>query len=380
MAAKHYTRCVAPEDYEGLDYTPEAVIAVLGVLFAFIASPVTLLASLWAVMSALLKICDFLLYGKLVCLGDRREECAIGRVITFETVDDKKGYEKLDNDYSINLLLAPHHPNDFKNGGTKHDRFFTVANDGLQGRLIRQQPGMPIPEEGPNEVGPDKATSDRYNPYMASTYGDKIPYPTSADKPWDVPVFHTEIEGDRTYYVCKALSTLSNPFPFIPGFCKWKPFGIPVGRVVCSFVATILAPLVIAAIVAAWFAGSDDNRDELNAGELAEGDMILVRGIWTYDAGHSGYNEMHPILYLQKLDPSFGFTNTKSFGKVYQTWCRMTGETPPGVPEGEPIPAMTPEQKGTFDSQRRPENRWIIHPWIDGCEPEEEEEEPPVIR
>ena len=41
---------------------------------------------------------------------------------------------------------------------------------------------------------------------------------------------------------------------------------------------------------------------------------------------------------------------------------------------------MTPEQQATADRQRRPENGWQFHPAIDGCVPEDDEPEPPVIK
>jgi len=99
MAAPMYTTCVDRNDYEEPSFTPEILIA-LGSFLLF--GVVGLFGSVVAVMAALHKVCEYILHGKLVCLGGDR--CAIGRVAGFETVDDKNGFEKLDNDFSLKIL------------------------------------------------------------------------------------------------------------------------------------------------------------------------------------------------------------------------------------------------------------------------------------
>lgn len=376
--AKYYTKCVAPLDYKEPDFSIEEFVAKLSLLAGIMTIPefgVGLIPALWAAMSALLKICDYLLNGKLVCLGDGGEECAIGHVINFETVDDKPLHEKIDNDFSINILLAPHSVYEFNKGGTRHDNYFAVAEDGIQGQLIKEQPFMPKPMNGPHIPNQDGPISPHYGAYTGDWVEPAV-HPSWV-KQWPVPVLHCEIEGDRIYYVCKTLETLSNP---IPGFCRWKPLGIPIGHVICSIMATLMAPYILAALVAAWYAGADDNREDFAADSLAEGDLILVRGRWVFDAGHGGYNELHPVLYLQKLDDSSFYYDPQYFKDVLlDRWCPQTAQTPPPLDPGEKNASLTPAQTAIFNNQRRPENRWLFHPLIDGCQPAQENggHEPP---
>ena len=79
MGAPMYTECVERDKYEDLDLTPEAVVAAGSFLLFGV---VGLFGSLVAAMSALRKILEYMLYGKLVCLGGDR--CAVGRIAAFE--------------------------------------------------------------------------------------------------------------------------------------------------------------------------------------------------------------------------------------------------------------------------------------------------------
>jgi len=390
MAAPQYTSCVQPEDYHDIDLTAEEITVAVGVVGAIIATIaagpaglVVLFVSLVAGMSALLKLCDYLLGGKLVCLGS--DECGIGRITKFETVEnDKSGFEKIDNDFCINILLTPHDLGEFQRGDNtsdhRLDNYTKVANDPMQGRLIAEQrnpdgtPLMPLPHDGAADT--TESPSARYAAYDTEfwdyTFGDPVVAPTSATKPISVPVLHTEIEGNRLFYVCTTLNALGNP---IPGFCSWKPLGIPIGHWVCSIVLAVLAPIVLAALATAWALGSDDNRDFEGAGSLAKGDQILIYGRWVYDAGHGGNNELHAVKGLQKLDSIkhwSDFNGAQDFMNWHDRWCRLISEAPPGYPPtGESAQGLTTEQQQVQDQQHQPENRWIIHPLLDGCMPSE---------
>jgi hypothetical protein len=199
-----------------------------------------------------------------------------------------------------------------------------------------------------------------------------------------VPILHCEIEGDRANLVCAALDL---PLSLIPGgssVCRWKPFGIPIGRWVCSIISTALLPIVLAALAIAWAAGSDDNRDFDGAGDLSRGEAVIIRGRWVYDAGHSGWNELHPVISVQKISEQEKKDNLEGtfawgkFDEVYERWCKRSDEVPPITDLGLRPLEMTPEQEAVYDQQRRPENRWIFHPIIDGCQ--RDEPEPPVIK
>jgi hypothetical protein len=69
-------------------------------------------------------ILDFMLNGKLICLhrsagecqcsSDNTTVCAIGEIADTEAVgEDKNPVEDIDNDYAINLILAPYNMKEF---------------------------------------------------------------------------------------------------------------------------------------------------------------------------------------------------------------------------------------------------------------------------
>lgn len=365
MAAPQYTTCVNRHNYHGLDMSPEIWAAVVSLVVALF-QPWALVVSLYIVIEALMKICEYLLHGKLVCLDGNR--CAIGHVTSFETVDDKDGFEKIDNDFCINMLLAPWDLPTFTTG-TFDENYQSVIEEKVQGWLISEQPDMPMPME-PSD---GKKYSPYYTEYPDKSWIDYNSNPYLQGIPYKVPVLHLEIEGERIHMVCGALKW---PYSWIPGmdeFCHWKPLGIPIGRWVCAALSTFLAPLILPALAAAWAAGSEDNRSFEGAGSLSRGDQIIAIGRWVYDAGHSGYNELHPLLSLQKVadDIQYG-----TFAELYDRWCKHASEAPPPVPAG----MMTPEQQETYDAQRQPENRWYFHPLLDGCRKKEEAPPPAVLQ
>jgi hypothetical protein len=92
------------------------------------------------------------------------------------------------------------------------------------------------------------------------------------------------------------------------------------------------------------------------------GDIVLVRGDWVYDAGHRGWNEIHPVRYVQRLDnvpaefhgaaPTTPELVERFKREVLDPWCFEVGRT------DDPI---------VIEAQGEPENSWHIHPSIDGC-------------
>ena len=105
MAFKSYTSCVQPGDYQDLDLTDEEILAVLGVVGVVFSGGITLVLTVLSSLSALEKTLNWMLNGKLICLGGDR--CAVGTVASFETVQDKTFPDNVDDDFSINLMLYP---------------------------------------------------------------------------------------------------------------------------------------------------------------------------------------------------------------------------------------------------------------------------------
>jgi hypothetical protein len=359
MVAPQYTTCVQPQDYKDPNLPGGGFLVGLGQVI------------IGGGLDVLLKVCAYLLHGKLVCLGGDR--CAIGRLASFETVDDKSGFEKLDNDFSLNIVLCPDPLGGIQRGEAHRMDNYNLAKNSKQGWLITERPNMPSPLEAAADHQPSPRFVGTFVDFDTNSFGPPVVYPTAGDEPYKVPVFHCEIEGDRTAVVCAMANALWGPISNT--VCSFNPFGIPIGKLVCFLISLPLALAFAPLLAAAWAAGSNDNRSF--AGDLAKGDLVLIRGRWVYDAGHAGWNELHAVKHVQKLNTPSD-CDWAGFDDVYKRWCDRVSETPPHTPAGGAKPAgMTPEQTAVYDAQARPENRWILHPAVDGCTPGEPEPEPP---
>lgn len=132
-------------------------------------------------------------------------------------------------------------------------------------------------------------------------------------------------------------------------------------------IALALAPAMAAAFASAWEAPSD---------------VYIVTGRWTWDAGHAGHTEFHPVKTIQRLEPGevqslFSARDPRqplpqvvidAVNDVRGRWCRHVLEAPPpGDPRGDgnltppQIGALTPEQLGVYTRQLQPEKAWIVH-------------------
>jgi len=371
MAFTSYSTCVQPQDYADI---PNLLETVLVDLADAVIAPVTLGPVVMFEIETALK---YLLDGKLVCLGGDR--CAVGQIVGFEPPSDKNFPENIDNDFSFNVLLYPDTLEDFRDQAFSDS--YNHAKAGVQGGLITEQPGMPIPHDPADRTLSLRFTgSQRYQPYSVTIPIDQA-YAIggwNTTKPLTsaitVPVLHCECEGSRTH---DLLQTLEDIGGLGSGVCKVKVFGIPIGKAICAIVNTILAPIVAIALAVAWFKAQDGNLDDARSGgkpgELRKGNIVVVTGRWNYDAGHQGWNELHPVKSIQKIADSFEtFTPTTLGAKAYvDSWCRLVSDVPPPDRDGpgnRPA-SMTPGQEGTWDNQRQPENRWNDHPAIDGCAP-----------
>ena len=95
-------------------------------------------------------------------------------------------------------------------------------------------------------------------------------------------------------------------------------------------------------------------------GELKIGDLVLVRGRWTFDAGHKGHNEIHAVSTIQKIPdvdpkrpasppPGSPATDIDNF---YRVWCELADQAPPDHEPGQRPADMTPAQTQTFECHR----------------------------
>jgi hypothetical protein len=372
MGYRQYTHCVQPSDY--VDNVPPSGLG--NVIGSILTNPIGAIG--WAST-----VCPYLLGGKLVCLNDGTPVCAIGRVLKFEKPSDKSFPDNIDNDFSLNVLLAPHDLSSMTR--VRYiDNYDAVANDQMQGWLLQMQLEMPDPrqENDPDDDSPPAPIPDaRYQGYTTnypdSNYPDYDPaqnpfqVPGSDGHPFYVPSLHIEFEGSRIHDVCAAISTLQGP---ASAFCD-----VPIiGWIACFALDLVLAPILTAAIAIAWANADDgDYADALvGGGQLALGDLVVATGRWVYDAGHQGWNELHPGMSIQLISHDQADYDSLDipvapldFLAWRGTWCDAIANVPPYAPPGTQPTDMTPQQTATYVSQLAPENQWIFHPSVDGCDP-----------
>lgn len=347
MPYKQYTHCVGKEEFTGLWsgwMIGGIVTAALGLLAIVLGGGIGAPVLFAGLIMTLEAACGFLLGGKLICLG--HNQCAIGKVVQLEPVGfDKPFPEDIDNDYSINILLAPH---------VEPVTEDTVRNDGGQGRLIAKQPV--IDELGLGYAGYPHKNTD-------------LP---ESDQLYHIPVLHCEFEGGRIDSVCSAGKVAAAFLAVGAALCL-----IPI----IGWLACLLALLIAAAILlGAWFLAHDGNPyDALGDpenGDVDLGQYVIVRGDWTYDAGHAdGWNELHPVTFVARIQkvPQFDAAGNP-LPPLNPPW--QEGKDPAIIANFKNYlneaceQTHKPYEPEVQDEQRDPRNRWCFHPVVDGCEPE----------
>ncbi|MDK3074720.1 hypothetical protein QO034_16635 [Sedimentitalea sp. JM2-8] len=342
---KHYF-CVPPSEFKPLSAVALAITSAVAILIGAVSGNVAagiIGGAFW--IAAVFELCHFLHGGKLICL--EKGVCAIGRVAAVHPVGaDKSGFEKMDDDFTFDLILAPHAANETKSE--------MIASDSNQGRFIADQTAV-------TGLG-------------LGYVGDSVAFPAINPDGHKTEILHAEIKGCRVHDVCIVLKVMSVPTAIAASICA-----VPVlGWIGCLL--ALLAVLIVTAIIggivwAATHNGALSDVMDPASGDLVPaddegngGDVVLIRGDWVYDAGHSGWNEFHPIRHAQKIviDDKFMGTGKASADlvaafkrEVYDPWCSEVGKSE------DPLVVV---------EQGKPGNGWQIHPSIDGCE------EPPVIK
>jgi hypothetical protein len=352
---EQYFKCVSKDNFKGLTSVIAlgilsgglVIVDILAAVIGGAAIPGLGVVAGVVFIVAIFELCAFLHGGKLICLEDN--SCTIGRIMELIPVGaDKSGFEKIDDDFTLNILPSPHSPVE-----ELPEIIASDPNDpNHQGRFLVTQP---------SSLGLGFA-------------GVSVKF---SNIPHDTEVFHVEVKGCRVHDVCGVLKVLSFGAPVVGFICS-----IPlIGWVLCAIAALIWLAITAATAGIAWAAahvGDINDVYDPAAGELTAadpdtgvgGDVILVQGDWVYDAGHSGWNEIQPIRHVQKLtgvvDPRFQAMGkadaalVEAFRKeVLDVWCSHVGEA------SNPL---------VIAAQQDPENSWRIHPEIDGCDNE------PVIK
>ena len=438
-----YTSCVEEKDYSG----PNAIyIALLigltagGGIFAIISAGFGGLVATAAFVELLRYFLNYLVNGKLICLHRKLDSeclcggpvgltvCALGEIVDTEEVgQDKNFIQDLDDDYGINLALFPFDMSEFVAKGFLDQKKEQVLEEPiLQTHLLSRaytdklraylqslmaivtdpaKPQSDLLARSQTTVGklPDfgylrdmiwlAATHD-YLPWT-DVVGRDPGFPgkspdenarwldylvkNAALRPerFSVPVLHCEFEGSRLRDMLDALEG----FPFGTSYCKKNFFT----KFVCKVFSALFAPLVLALVALAYLNNVEGSTDPalVGGGTIGPKDRVIVRGRWVYDTGHPGWNEIHAVSVVQRVDsvPS----NPDEFKAFLHTWCERLAETP--ISDGSPRqgpggvykPQSVPAAETTRIAQQQPENQWQLHPLVDGCLPNEMPPPPPHI-
>lgn len=402
-----YTSCVEANDYTPLS---TAAIVTLGVLVAaggiaaLFSGGIGALISIAALVQLLRYVLNFMLNGKLICLhrnapdcncGDAGNTvCAIGEVADTEGVgQDKNPFEDIDNDYAMNVVLAPFDMAQIGIHGGKNSvpavdvtlpaspqvDLLTTPNGKLPVNGYRRT--MVYQQKDKNYfawtelVGRDYGWTGLIGPDEQKAYGDYLVKNAWLDPMRAlVPVLHCEFEGSRIRDMLAALEA----FSFGGSWCKKNWFF----GALCVLLQTLLAPFALIAVAIAWGAASDgDAADALQGGgTISSKEWVVVRGRWTFDSGHDGWNEIHATRIVQKIDRADVPMDPNGFRDYWKRWCTSLSEVPQVIDAG--LHPLTPEQQAVADNQAQPENQWVMHPEVDGCIPNDDHNDPPppIIR
>lgn len=339
MAYKQCKHCTPSSSFDPLNvgsFIGPLLVLLGGLVAAFATGPVGVIVAFIGLWWALQKVCAFLRGGKLICI--QHNACVIGRVVELEPVGHhKSGFEEIDNDYSANLLVAPHLP-----GASLTE----IENDGLQGEFIREQP-------------------------QSASHGLGFEGYTTHKPIAEIPILHCEFEGNRVCTFCDAAETAIAVLAVGAAICA-----IPViGWIACAIALAVGAAIAGALLLDGWFGAQDGDPSQaaVNPGDGQlhamddqgnGGDYVVITGDWDYDAGHGGWNEIHPAKSVQKIhgapywtEGSDKATAVDAFRPVLDRWCRQKAQV---------------DRPQVQEEQKEPRNRWYFHPELDGCREEQE--------
>jgi hypothetical protein len=383
--------------------------STLGLVVGFIA-----LALQYA--STIVAVANEWLYHRLVCLtGD---QCAVGVV---EPLDKPSSLGEFDNDDYFDIRLLPHrHADEYNgpNGGPNGGFFGPPPNSNIPVGTPTWATNMP-PTAGPSFDGA-VASHPQNDIFLDGLQGSALLQPLIQDLPYypvgldEVPLFdfmgspdvkvtrctlHCEAEGNfwqamKDYAMLQGTAVGVGAAGGAAAGCALGSIFGPIGCLIGAILGAILGGGAAAYIGANAAFNSDlGNYDDANVGDLPLGrlkqdDLVVVYGTHVYDGFHEGWHEFHPLKAIMKFtdynilgavqylewDPKFpdgkelprGLTvtdmtqgmNSTAFAalakQIRDQWCAAIGES---------------FKPGTRDNQKKQENRWTIHPLVDGCQP-----------
>jgi hypothetical protein len=352
MSYVQHTKCIDLAKYKPLSYKAQPaveILALFGGTLAWIAALIPFvmgmpLCGLHALglmaYGGLFGYCNWWLYYRLVCLkGDR---CAIGMLVSVETVEGKSWPGSYDTDFSLNLLL----PN---------------TSLGVVQADAEKTPPLGILIKGTPEI---VGRSDL-------TFTGEKATPLNGTPKSQSAILHAEFEGAGVWIM--FLTSAACLFLVLAAAMVCM---VPVWGWIASIILELLA--LLALLFGHLGAQSDgangnpaDANPDLTVLHQAQGDgpsaadVLYVQGTWVFDGGHQdthdGWNEIHPI------------KNAIIVGKWTGDWATAVDTEHKSLAEHcEAVTEAlgTAQDPLTRSEQSKPENNWQWHPLIDGCEPD----------
>jgi hypothetical protein len=218
----------------------------------------------------------------------------------------------------------------------------------------------------PLPVGSETPTSGTHNESGSGltigsvTNDNAIQWAAQGPPPPGTGTFEVEFEGSGVWDLYNSLLVASVPAAIGAVVCM-----IPIiGWIVCLICSLIALAIVgIGAAIAQTDSGPDET---VSGGTVHPGqDILFVMGRWVLDSAHSGWNELHPVISAQKIGtvtnanlitgnpwPGTGLENPVLLKRKLDAMCGLTNEA---------------GSDGTKKSQSEPQNKWTLHPLVDGC-------------
>lgn len=395
MPYRKYTQCYEHKpgdkpfnEEDRISFTAgAAAIGLLAALAAFLTNNGALgfVFTGVAYAQAIIATADEWLYHRLICImPGQNVKCAVGRVIS----DPKIGeLLEFDNDEFFDVLLMPHRAFDDYIGDNEN--------------FNKTPPGPGPSGDGKTEKHPANDI------FIDGFQGERLMKPVFTDISYklDRTKLHCEAEGDFWVKMkewilvsgavvavssaagatlgCAILGWLFGPVGCVIGaFLGWAA-GIAGGHLLVSYIVSHANPGDV----------DDANVGDKALGPIMTGDLVAVYGEHVYDGYHKGWHELHPLMAVVKLnsaessqylewDPDFAAPKkppadakgmpadikglseldmrvglaSEKFRKraewLRDKWCLMLAEA---------------FDDATRELQRRPGQRWTIHPAVDGC-------------
>jgi len=359
MAYNHITSCVA----HGLQKSKQQLMLEHGVPAGIIGAIIGAYATGGSIFGAaagfggtiplaiITGFCDWWFHYRLVCIKD--DQCAVG---TVGRTAVSKGVTDPDLDFTINLVLAPILKESSLKAAAQIPLLFSEQ------RAYLEFAYSDLPLNGVDKI----STEEEDNPNPATT------------------ALHCEIEGTGMKTVCTA-ATVGGVFGAIGGTVAGAAAVAGCAATGFFFFVCLLVAAIVAAVVSAaatglgWLAGVAIGGDEGSPADVAadplsgtveEGEHIAIIGDWIYDNAHEGWNELHPVKKVLKLQCPTGtsvpgvdpeYPNSPSSRAAIEKFCvgRLAQRR-----DDICFRLSQPRDPAVQDAQNSPSGAWVSHPTL----------------